>query len=100
MPHSSTTTTAVTCSNCNLDTLCIPKGLDQSEVGELDLLVNRNNLRQKGEAIYQAGSPFKGLIALRSGSAKLLRIDLNGNELVVDFILPGEMLGFDGLSCS
>ena len=96
--HSSTTTTAVTCSNCNLDTLCIPKGLGQSEVGELDLLVNKNNLRQKGEVIYQAGSPFKGLIALRSGSAKLLRIDLNGNELVVDFILPGEILGFDGLS--
>lgn len=94
----STTKTAVTCTNCNLDNLCIPKGLPRSEVGELALLVNRNNIRQKGEAIYHAGSPFRGIIALRSGSAKLLSFDQNGNELVVDFILPGELLGFDGLS--
>ena len=94
----STTKTAVTCANCNLDNLCIPKGLNRSEVGELGLLVNRNNIRQKGEAIYHAGSPFRGIIAVRSGSAKLLSFDPNGNELVVDFILPGELLGFDGVS--
>ncbi|MGZ5050143.1 MAG: helix-turn-helix domain-containing protein [Methylobacter sp.] len=96
--ESSTTKKAVTCENCNLDNLCIPKGLPRSEVGELALLVNRNNIRQKGEAIYHAGSPFRGIIALRSGSAKLLSFDEHGNELVVDFILPGELLGFDGLS--
>lgn len=95
---SSTTKTAVTCENCNLDNLCIPKGLPRSEVGELALLVNRNNIRQKGDAIYHAGSPFRGIIALRSGNAKLLSFDQNGNELVVDFIFPGELLGFDGLS--
>ena len=93
-----TTKIAVTCSNCNLDELCIPKGLSRSEVGELALLVNRNNICQRGEAIYHSGSTFRGLIALRSGSAKLLCFDQNGNELVVDFILPGELLGFDGLS--
>jgi CRP/FNR family transcriptional regulator len=72
--------------------------MPRSEIGELALLVNRNNIRQKGEAIYHAGSPFRGIIALRSGSAKLLGFDENGNELLVDFILPGELLGFDGLS--
>ena len=96
--NSSTTKAAVTCANCNLDNLCIPKGLARSEVGELALLVNRNNIRQKGEALYHAGSPFRGLIALRSGSAKLMSFESNGNDLVVDFILPGEILGFDGLS--
>jgi CRP/FNR family transcriptional regulator len=94
----STTEAAVTCENCILDNLCIPKGLPRAEIGELALLVNRNNIRHKGEAIYHAGSPFRGIIALRSGSAKLLSLDENGNELLVDFILPGELLGFDGLS--
>ena len=93
-----TTKTAVTCGNCNLDKLCIPKGLGRTEIGALKLLVNRNNIRQKGEAIYHAGSPFRGIIAMRSGSAKLLSIDRNGNEIIVAFILPGELLGFDGLS--
>lgn len=89
---------AVTCESCNLDKLCIPKGLKRSDIGDLKLLVNRNNIRQKGEAIYHAGSPFRGIVALRSGSAKLLSFDGNGNEIVVDFILPGELLGFDGIS--
>ncbi|MGR9114896.1 MAG: helix-turn-helix domain-containing protein [Gammaproteobacteria bacterium] len=60
--------------------------------------MNRNNIRRKGEIIYHAGSSFRGIIALRSGSAKLVSLDRNGNEIVVDFILPGELLGFDGLS--
>ncbi|PPD50500.1 MAG: Crp/Fnr family transcriptional regulator [Methylobacter sp.] len=89
---------AVTCENCSLDNLCIPKGLSQTEVESLGEIVNRNTIRQKGEALYHAGSAFKGIIALRSGSAKLLGVDRNGNEIVVDFMLPGELLGFDGLS--
>lgn len=88
----------ITCENCNLDKLCIPKGLNRSEVGELKLLVKRNNIRQKGETIYHAGSPFRGIVALRSGTAKLLSFDHNGNEIIVDFILPGELLGFDGVA--
>ena len=94
----STTHQPVTCENCNLDNLCIPKGLDRQEIGELALLVSRNNIRQKGEAIYHAGSPFRGMIALRSGSAKLVSFDQSGNELVVGFMLPGEIMGFDGLA--
>ena len=95
---SSGTNSAVTCTNCNLDNLCIPKGLVREEIDELTLLVNRNNIRQKGEPIYHAGGSFKGIIALRSGSAKLVTLDSNGNELIVDFIFPGELLGFDGLA--
>ncbi|MGR9052275.1 MAG: helix-turn-helix domain-containing protein [Gammaproteobacteria bacterium] len=89
---------AVTCENCNLDKLCIPKGLNQAEIGFLGDRISRNNIRRKGEVIYHAGSLFRGIIALRSGSAKLVSLDSNGNELVVDFILPGELLGFDGFS--
>lgn len=98
MSNALATKTTITCDNCNLDKLCIPKGLNRSEVGELKLLVSRNNIRQKGEAIYHAGSSFRGIIALRSGSVKLLSFDRGGNEIVVDFILPGELLGFDGMS--
>ena len=88
----------VTCENCNLDNLCMPKGLDRQQIGGLALLVNRNNIRHRGEAIYHAGSPFRGMIALRSGSAKLVSFDQQGNEFVVAFILPGEIVGFDGLA--
>ncbi|MDD5274779.1 MAG: helix-turn-helix domain-containing protein [Methylovulum sp.] len=98
MPNALAAKAPITCENCNLGKLCIPKGLNRSEVGDLKLLVNRNNIRKKGEVIYHAGSPFRGIVALRSGSAKLLSFDSNGNEAIVDFVLPGELLGFDGFS--
>lgn len=94
----STLTTAITCEDCNLGNLCIPKGLSRTEIAELGSLVSRNSLVRKGETIYHAGTPFKGIIALRSGSAKLVNIDRTGNEFIVDFTLPGELLGFDGLA--
>ncbi|PKM13772.1 MAG: Crp/Fnr family transcriptional regulator [Gammaproteobacteria bacterium HGW-Gammaproteobacteria-3] len=98
MSNTLTTKTAVTCENCNLDTLCLPNGLQRTEIGALGQLVKRDNIRRKGEIIYHVGSSFRGIIALRSGSAKLVSIDSNGNEIVVNFILPGELLGFDGLA--
>ncbi|NOT86074.1 MAG: helix-turn-helix domain-containing protein [Methylococcaceae bacterium] len=96
--NSLTSSTAVTCDNCNLGNLCIPKGLNRSEIDALELLVNRNTLIRKGAALYHAGSPFKGILALRSGSAKLIHHDRSGHEFIVDFTLPGELLGFDGLT--
>jgi CRP/FNR family transcriptional regulator, anaerobic regulatory protein len=91
-------TGTITCEDCNLGSLCIPKGLNRAEIAKLGSLVNRNALLRKGEALYHAGMPFKGIIALRSGSAKLINLDRSGNEFIVDFTLPGELLGFDGLS--
>ncbi len=88
----------VTCQDCNLGNLCIPKGLNRAEIANLGSLVNRNTLVHKGAALYHAGTPFRGIIALRSGSAKLVNTDRQGNEFIVDFTLPGELLGFDGLS--
>lgn len=100
MNHLPATNTSdpVTCAICNLDKLCIPKGLERDEIGALSFLVKRNNIRHKGEPIYHAGSPFRGIMAVRSGSVKLQYVDRNGNTFVVDFILPGELLGFDGMA--
>lgn len=91
-------TAAITCEDCNLGNLCIPKGLSRAEIAALGTLVNRNTLLRRGEALYHTGTAFKGIIALRSGSAKLINLDRAGNEYIVDFVLPGELLGFDGLS--
>lgn len=89
---------SITCENCNLINICIPKGFNRFEIGELALLVSHNHIRQKGDAIYHAGSPYRGMIAIRSGSAKLINYGQQGHELIVDFVLPGEIIGFDGLA--
>ena len=88
----------ITCDQCNLGNICIPKGLDAADIDKLSDLVKRNSMLHKGETLYHTGSEFKGIIALRSGSAKLINHDAAGNTLIIDFCLPGELLGFDGLS--
>lgn len=95
----------VSCINCNLDAICLPRGLNRSEVEDLSLVVKNNRVLQKGEYIYRQGEEFKSLVALKSGVAKLVRTDDQGNEHILNVLLPGELIGFDGLfenkySCS
>lgn len=88
----------VSCNNCSLDTICLPRGLTQTEVEKLNQVVKNNSVLQHGEYIYRQGDIFKGIIAIKSGSAKLVSGDSQGNEHILDILLPGELVGFDGLS--
>lgn len=87
----------VACSNCNLSRLCIPHGMKPSEVDVLSDTVRRNRTLKKGDSIYHAGDQFNGIFALKSGTAKLVHMDRSGNESIISVLLPGELLGFDGL---
>lgn len=87
----------VSCSNCSLEDICIPRGLNHSEVESVSQVIKRKKTLQRGEFIYRDGDLFKGLLAIKSGTAKLIADDQDGNEHVLNILLPGELLGFDGL---
>ncbi|KXJ39912.1 MAG: hypothetical protein AXA67_12760 [Methylothermaceae bacteria B42] len=88
----------VTCNNCGFNTICFPRGLTQEEVTKLDNAVQRRKVLHKGDYLFRAGDPFHGLIAVKSGCAKLSYQDECGNEHILSLLLPGELLGFDGFS--
>jgi CRP/FNR family transcriptional regulator, anaerobic regulatory protein len=88
----------VTCPNCSLNRLCLPRGLKWQEVERISSLVSRRKTLQKGDYLYRKGDPFRGIIAVKSGSAKLVSLDRSGNEYLTGYLLPGELLGFDALS--
>ncbi len=95
----------VSCNNCSLDTICLPRGLSVQEVEKISQVVKRKKTLQRGQFIYREGTGFKGVLALKSGTAKLIRDDHHGNEHILNILLPGELFGFDGLydekhSCS
>ena len=66
-------------------------------VTNLSDVVRRNRTLRKGEVIYHAGERFTGIFALKSGTAKLVHADRLGHETIIALLLPGELLGFDGL---
>ncbi|MEY4210415.1 MAG: hypothetical protein RLZ92_795, partial [Pseudomonadota bacterium] len=61
-------------------------------------IIKAKKTLQRGEFIYHEGDNFRGILAIKSGSAKLVGADQHGNEHILNILLPGELLGFDGLS--
>ncbi len=87
----------VSCQHCSLNALCLPDTLSENEMIEVDHVVKRGKPYQRGQILFEAGSPLTSLFAIRSGAVKSYNIDENGEEQVIGFFLPGEILGFDGL---
>ncbi len=86
-----------TCSTCGLFDLCLPAGLEKLDLDRLENAISRSNPVQKGEVIFHMGDPFNSLYAVRSGTAKLVRVHETGEEQILGFYISGELLGFDAI---
>lgn len=85
------------CSKCNLVKLCLPMGLDQQELEQMDALVTRSAPLQEGEHLFKVGDPFKAVYAVRAGSFKTYCVDDEGREHVLGFHFTGELLGLEAI---
>ena len=63
----------VNCNSCRLASICLPLALSSDDVEELDNIVQRGKTLQKGEHLYQEGSAFSSVYAVRSGAIKAYR---------------------------
>lgn len=86
------------CSNCNLQELCLPYGLNQIELAKLDDLVSTRRRLKRGEHLYRSGQPFDSIYAIRSGFFKTDVLIEDGRDQVTGFQMTGELLGLDGIS--
>lgn len=87
----------VSCSNCSLAELCLPHGLSKEEVEELDKIIKHHQPVQPGQHLFRAGDKGNSLFAVRSGALKSYCTTEGGDEQVLGFTLPGEVIGLDGL---
>jgi CRP/FNR family transcriptional regulator len=85
------------CSNCSLRELCLPIGLEQAALQQLDQLVTNRVRQKKGEVLYRAGDAFTALYAIRVGSCKTSVLAEDGREQVAGYHLPGDVIGMDGV---
>lgn len=87
----------VSCQNCSLSDLCLPHGMDQRELEQLDEIVVRHRPMQPGQHLFRPGDESRALYAVRSGALKSYCVTEDGEEQVLGFTLPGELAGMDGL---
>jgi CRP/FNR family transcriptional regulator, anaerobic regulatory protein len=88
----------VACSSCNLRELCLPVGLSQPQLVQLDTLVGARKSVKRGDALFHTGDAFKSLFAVRTGFFKTRISSEDGRDQVTGFQMAGELIGLDGIS--
>jgi len=88
---------SASCSTCSLSELCLPRGLQAEEMQQLDDVIKARRVVHSGDLLFKEGGDNRSIYAVRSGSVKTFAITESGEEQVLGFHLPGEIVGFAGL---
>ena len=81
------------CSTCHLRSVCLPRGLEQEHIAQVDHLTRAKRKVRRGAALFRRGDLFESLYAIRSGSFKSTQYGK-----VTGLHLPAELLGLDAIS--
>lgn len=87
----------VVCQECSLYRLCLPLGLHNNDLAQLDKIIKRSQTYKRGQSLFRADSDFTSLFVVRSGSFKTTISTSNGREQVTGFYFPGEFVGLDAI---
>jgi CRP/FNR family transcriptional regulator, anaerobic regulatory protein len=85
------------CSTCAFSQACLSQGYDKSSLQELHVLVEHIGPFHEGEHIFREGDEFNAIAAVRGGTVKTYVLDADGNEQVLGFFLPGEVIGLNAI---
>lgn len=95
---SSVSNLTIRCQNCNFSHLCLPLNLTTNELDSLNSIIRRESPLHKQDELIRAGTPFTSLFAVRSGSFKSYTLSGDGEQQIIAFHLPGDIIGFNGLT--
>lgn len=85
------------CSECSLHDLCLPDGLDEGGMRRLEQLVETIGPLHRGDHLFRRNDSFVYLYAVRVGYVKSYIDNEAGEEQVLGFQLPGELVGLDAI---
>jgi CRP/FNR family transcriptional regulator len=86
------------CSSCCVQGVCLPCGLNGSELSRFGEFATAKRRVARGASLYHNGDRFESLYAVRSGSFKTVGVSRDGTEKITGFHMPGELLGLDAIN--
>ncbi len=92
------TKNVIGCNACSLRHLCLPHGLSPEELEKLEKSIDKTIKVLKKQPVYKANDASNGIYAIKSGAAKTSIINADGQEQILEFHLPGDVLGFDAFA--
>ena len=75
------------CQTCSLNALCLPLSLTESDMERLDDIIRRGRPIQKGQLLFQQGTEFQSVFAVRTGALKTYTLASNGEVIRLDCAL-------------
>ena len=88
------------CDQCSSAQQCLCKGFDAETLRQFESAIKQVRLLTRGDHLFSAGERFRGLYAVRSGSVKVSTVTDSGEEQVVGFYLPGDIIGLEAIDRS
>lgn len=85
------------CSTCAFSQACLSQGFDKSSLNDLHVLVEHVGPFHEGEHLFREGDDFTAIAAVRAGTVKTYVLDPSGQEQVLGFFLPGEVIGLNAI---
>ncbi len=85
------------CSTCAFSQACLSEGYQKQDLAALHILVDHIGPIAPGQYIFREGDTFDTIAAVRGGTVKTFTIDTYGNEQVLGFHLPGEVIGLNAI---
>ena len=85
------------CAQCSLQQLCLPAGIGAGDLVRLDEIVHRRRPMERGERLFRFGDSLSAVYVARDGAFKTVSLSESGDEQVIGFHLPGELIGLDAL---
>lgn len=85
------------CTRCAFSSACVAAGYGKTDLRELHCLVEHTGTVDTGEHVFRTGDAFRAIYAVRAGMVKTALVDADGNEQVLGFYLPGEVVGLNGI---
>jgi CRP/FNR family transcriptional regulator len=77
--------------------LCLAGAVDGDALSELDQAIQHWKPTSPGQHIYRQGDALQSIFFVKTGAVKTYLVAEDGCEQIERFLMPGDMLGFDGL---
>ena len=86
------------CLDCTLKGSCLCSGLKSSDRECVLRIINTPSILQRGLDLFRTGDSLRSLYILRSGSVKSWNVSEEGDDHVIRFHLPGDIIGLGAIS--
>jgi CRP/FNR family transcriptional regulator len=85
------------CAGCAFSHACVGEGYAKADLEQLHCLIEHVGPFQPGEYVFRTGDAFRAIHAVRSGMVKTVMVGADGQEQVLGFYLPGEVVGLNAI---